>query len=140
MRFWAYPVVGESYKRSVVRAIIWRIAGVAILAIITYAFTRSLFATSLITLLHHGVFIFGYYIHERFWLWVKWLKGSKWKSFARIFTYEIVLANIVLGAISYLVTGSLQQMTAITLTYTFNKYWVFYLYDYIWSKIEWQTG
>ena len=122
MKLWAYPTFKEHHKRSVVRAIIWRVMGVVILAIITYAFTQSLFATSMITILHHGVFIFGYYIHERFWQKIKWLEGSKWKSFARVITYEVILANIVLGIISFAVTGSLQQMTMITLTYTLNKY------------------
>ncbi len=139
MKLWSYPTFKENHKRSLVKAIVWRIMGVAILAIITYAFTGSLFATSLITVLHHGVFVFGYYVQDRFWLRIKWLDGSKWKSFARIFLYEIVAANIVLGIISFAVTGSLQQMTTITLTYTLNKYWIFYAYDYVWSKIKWQT-
>lgn len=136
---WKYKELKESHKRSMTRAIIWRVMGIVVLAIITYAFTRNLFVTSLITVLHHGVFIFGYYFHERFWLKTRWLRGSKWKPYARIITYEIILANIVLGIISYAVTGSLQQMTAITLTYTFNKYWIFYAYDYVWSRIKWQA-
>lgn len=139
MKLWKYPTFKETHKRSLVRAIIWRVMGVVILVVITYSFTQSLFATSLITVLHHGVFVFGYYIHERFWLRVKWLEGSKWKSFARVALYEIVLANIILGGISYIVTGSLREMTMITLTYTFNKYWIYYAYDYVWSRIKWQT-
>lgn len=136
---WKYPTFKESHKRSLVRSAIWRALGIVVLVIITYAYTGSWVTTTLITILHHGVFVFGYYVHERFWLRCPWLRGSKWRSFARIFMYEIVIANIVLGTISYLVTGSLQQMTAITLTYTFNKYWIYYAYDYIWSKIKWET-
>ena len=30
-------------------------------------------------------------------------------------------------------------MTLITLTYISNKYWMFYAYDYIWSKVKWDT-
>ena len=136
---WTYPTFKESHKRSLTRSIIWRVLGIGILALITYIYTQNWITTALITVLHHGVFIFGYYIHERFWLRCSWLKGSKWRPFARIALYEIILANIILGIISYLVTGSLQQMTAITLTYTLNKYWIYYAYDYIWSKIKWQT-
>ena len=139
MKLWTYPIFKENHKRLLTKAIMWRAIGIVVLAMITYAFTQSLFITSLITILHHGIFIFGYYIQDRFWLWTKWLNGSKWKPFARVFLYEIVIANIVLGIISFAVTGSLQQMTTITLTYTLNKYWMFYTYDYAWSRTKWQT-
>lgn len=133
------PTFKERHKRSLVRSIIWRVIGVLVLAIITYIYTRSWLTTSLITIVHHGVFVFAYYFHERFWLKIKWLRGSKWKPFVRVITYEVILGNLVLGTISYAFTGSLQQMTLITLTYIANKYWIYYAYDYVWSKIEWQT-
>jgi len=135
-----YPSFKEGHIRSFIRSIIWRIIGIVVLAIITYAFTRSWVSATLITVSHHGIAILGYYIHERIWLWMKWLRGSKWKPFARVITYEVILGNLVLGAISYIVTGSLQQMTLITLTYIANKYWIFYAYDYVWSKVKWQTA
>lgn len=134
------PTFKEGHRRSLVRSIIWRIIGILVLALITYIYTRSLITTTLITVVHHGVFIFGYYIHERFWLWAKWLRGSKWKPFVRVITYEVILGNVVLGIISYAFTGSLQQMTLITLTYIANKYWIYYAYDYVWSKVKWQTS
>ncbi len=93
MKLWSYPTFKESHKRSLTKSVVWRIMGVAILAVITYAFTGSLFATSLITVLHHRVFMFGYYVQDRFWLKVKWLDGSKWKSFARIFLTDYKLLD-----------------------------------------------
>lgn len=131
-----YPIT-ETRKRSLTRSLVWRIIGVVFLAFVTYMYTGNWITTTLVTVLHHGVFIFVYYAHERFWLKVKW--SSKWKPIARVFTYEVILGNLILGIITFCLTGSLQTMTAITLTYICNKYWMYYLYDYVWGKIRWQT-
>jgi len=136
---WKCPTFKESHSRSLTRSIIWRALGIIVLALITYIYTQNWITTTLITVVHHGAFIFGYYIHERFWLKIRWLRDSKWKPFIRVITYEVILGNLVLGVISYIFTGSLQQMTLITLTYISNKYWMYYAYDYIWSKVTWQT-
>jgi len=136
---WRYPTFKESHKRSVTRSVIWRIFGVLFLAFVTYMYTGNWITTTLVTVLHHGTFIFVYYIHERFWLKIGWLRNSGWKPIVRVATYEIILGNLVLGIITFSLTGSLHTMTAITLTYICNKYWIYYAYDYIWSKIKWQT-
>ena len=133
-----YPM-RETRKRSLTRSVVWRIFGVLFLALVTYLYTRNWITTSLVTVLHHGVFIFVYYLHERFWLKVKWLRHSKLKPYARVFTYEIFLGNVILGIITLCLTGSLHTMTVITLTYICNKYWMFYLYDFIWGRVKWQT-
>ncbi len=133
-----YPKT-ESRKRSMTRSVIWRIFGILFLATVTYIFTKSWITTSLVTVLHHGIFIFVYYAQERMWVNTSFLRDSKFKPFARIAFYEIILGNLILGAITLILTGSLHTMTAITLTYTFNKYWFFYLYDWVWTKIEWEA-
>lgn len=134
-----YPTLKEKHIRSLTRSIIWRIMGVLVLALITYIFTHNLITTTLITVCHHGVFILIYYLHERFWLWTSWLRNSALKPYMRVITYEVILGNLILATISFAFTGSLQQMTLITLTYIANKYWIFYAYDWIWSKVKWQT-
>ena len=134
-----YPVFKETHLRSVTRSILWRIIGIILLATITYICTHSWVTTSLITILHHSIFVGVYYLHERFWLKVTWLRDSRMKPFVRVATYELVLGNIILGILSYAFTRSLQQMTTITLIYICNKYWIYYAWDYLWSKIKWQT-
>ena len=121
------------------RSIIWLIAGIALLALITQLVAGNWITTSLVTVIHHGVFVLVYYLHERFWLRFNWLRTSKWKPFVRVITYEVILGNLILGIITLIFTGSLQQMTQITLIYISNKYWMFYAYDYIWSKINWKS-
>ena len=130
----------ESRRRSVTRSVVWRIWGVLFLAAVTYFYTGNWITTTLVTVLHHGTFIFVYYAHERAWLNTRWLRESKYKPYVRVVTYEIVLGNLILGFITLCLTGNLHTMTAITLTYICNKYWMYYLYDYIWGKVRWQTG
>ena len=129
----------ETRRRSLTRSVIWRIFGVLFLALVTYIYTGDWITTTLVTVLHHGIFLFVYYAHERAWLNTRWLRESKLKPYARVVTYEIVLGNLILGIITLILTGSLHTMTAITLTYICNKYWFFYLYDFIWNRIKWQT-
>jgi len=53
----------EIKKRSAAKSIIWRIVGIIILAVITYAFTGSLITTGLVTVIHHAVFLLVFYLH-----------------------------------------------------------------------------
>lgn len=125
----------ESHKRSIVRSILWRLIGILVLAIITFIITRNLIVTSLITFLHHFVFIWVYYFHERLWQRIKCC-GKK-RTVFRICLYELVLGQGILALISLAVTGSLQQMTGITFLYIGNKLWLYTLYDKVWSRIKW---
>lgn len=126
----------ERRSRSGIKSLIWRIVGVFILAVITYVFTKSWVATSLVTVIHHGVFLIVFYIHERLWLLHK-IKNFLLVSILKMITYETICGNIILGTITYMVTGELKQMTAITLTYIGIKHIIYIWNEFIWSKISW---
>ncbi len=113
------------------KSFVWRIIGVFWLAMITYIFTRNWIQTSAITFIHHGIFLVVFYLHER--VWVKF-KNSKWKYAMKSVTYEIILGNVILGLITYFVTGDVKKMTAITLTYIQSKLILYFVYDWLWSK------
>jgi uncharacterized membrane protein len=51
-------------------------------------------------------------------------------------TYETLCGNVILGTISYLVTGSWKQMTAITLTYIGIKHIIYIFNEFVWDKIK----
>jgi len=51
-------------------------------------------------------------------------------------TYETLCGNVILGTISYLVTGSWKQMTAITLTYIGIKHVCYIFNEFAWDKIK----
>lgn len=133
-----YPET-ERRTRSLSRSVCWRILGILFLALVTYVITREWVTTTAITVVHHGTFILIYYLHERFWLRTNFLRGSKFKPFARIILYEIILGNLILGIISLIFTGSIQQMATITLIYITNKYWMYYAFDLLWGRLKWQT-
>lgn len=139
MKLWKYPTFEEEHARSLVKSTIWRAGSILFLALVTYIFTHNWFITAAVTVTENLVFIAVYYLHERLWLRLPWFRGSAYKPFAKMFTYEIVLGNLILGLIAYIFTQDLPQTTALTLTYTCNKLWMYYAYDYVWSKIGWQT-
>jgi len=126
----------ETHKRSMIKSIIWRIMGVAVLALVTYVFTRNWITTGLITFFHHFSFIFIYYFHERAWLHFPNFTGNK-RKILRAFTYEIILGHCVLGLISLIFTGSWSTVTWITIAYIENKLWIYIVYDWLWGKVEW---
>lgn len=128
-------ITKESHKRSVVRSILWRLLGVGVLATITYILTGNWIQTGLITILHHSVFIFVYYLHERLWQRIKMI-GIK-RSLIRMLLYEIILGQGILAAITFLITGNVQTMTLVTITYIWNKLWIYTIYDWLWKKIKW---
>jgi len=126
----------ESRIRSALKSAIWRLAGVLILVIVTYSYTREWIQTGLITFIHHGVFLFIFYFHERLWLRVKRIQNLKTRSILKMLTYETLCGNIILGTISYLVTGNWKQMTAITLTYIGIKHVCYVFNEFIWDRVK----
>lgn len=127
----------EIYSRSALKSFIWRILGVIILATITYAYTKKWITAGLITAIHHGIFLYVFYAHERVWLRLKRPISLTARSIAKMFTYETLCGNIILGTITYLVTGSWKQMTAITISYISIKHLIYIFNEFIWGKIEW---
>lgn len=134
-----YPDFKENPIRSASKSVIWRLAGILILGLITYVFTKHWITTTAITLSHHAVFILVYYLHERFWNRTSWLRYSAAKPFVRMILYETVLGFLILGTISFAFTGDFLRATAITVTYIINKHWIYYVYDWLWARLKWQT-
>ena len=126
----------EEKKRSALKSFIWRIVGVIVLAAVTYGWTGNWITTGLVTVIHHTVFLLVYYLHERAWLKVK-LDNMMWRSIGKMLTYETLCGNVILGTITYMVTGSWKQMTAVTLTYIGIKHILYVWNEFIWKKIQW---
>jgi len=120
----------DSHKKSMLKSVVWRILGIIVLATVTYSFTKHWIQTGTITFIHHGIFLIVFYLHERAWAKCGW----KIKYYLKAFTYEIVLGNLILGTITYLVTGDVKQMTAVTLTYIGLKLIMYPIYDHLWSR------
>ena len=128
-------IKSETQKRSFIKSLIWRLVGVILLASVTYFYTHKWITTSWITFLHHGVFLFIFWAHERFWLHND-IVGLK-RKFLKMITYETILGNFILGIISLVITGNVQQMTQITITYISIKHLIYIWNEFIWDKIHW---
>jgi len=65
----------ERRRRSLLKAVTWRIIAVIVLLYLSYFFTEDWGITGGITISFNVIQILLYYIHERVWLKVKW--GNK---------------------------------------------------------------
>lgn len=125
----------ETTNRTWLKSFIWRIVGVVILGAVTYAYTGNWVTTSWVTFLHHFIFFFVFIIHERFYQHVDYT-GLKRKIIKAV-TYETILGNFILAIITLAITGSVQTMTKITLTYIGIKHFIFVANEFWWDRIEW---
>ena len=129
--------MSETKIRSATKSIIWRIFGIIVLAAVTFAYTKSWITVGLVTFIHHFTFLFVFYFHERIWLKFNNLTGLK-RKLIKMFTYETLCGNIILGTITYLITGSWLAMTQITLTYIGIKHITYIFNEFVWEKIKWK--
>ena len=120
-----------SHKLSMLKSIIWRVMGVFIYATIFYLFTQKWQITLKSTLAHHTTFLFVFYAHERFYLWLK-----KPNHFLKAWTYEVLLGMGLGGLIVYFFTGSWKAVSQITLTYTAVKIITYYINEKVWKRFE----
>lgn len=126
----------DTHRKSFIKSFIWRIVGVLTLAAVTYFYTRSWITTTWVTFLHHGVFLIVFYLHERFWQHVD-IKNMLARSLLKCLTYETILGNFILAIITLSITGDVQSMTKITLTYIGIKHLLYVWNEFIWKKIKW---
>lgn len=119
-----------THKSSALKSLVWRIMGVFVYATIFYFFTRRWQITLGSTLAHHTTFLIVFYLHERFWLWLK-KPAHPFKAF----TYEVILGMGLGGLIVYAFTGAWKSVTYITGTYTIVKIIMYLFYDKIWNKL-----
>ncbi len=70
----------DSRIRSWTKSFTWRIIGIIILLLLSYAVTGSIAKASLITLLFHLIRVILYYVHERVWEKISWGKGTDPKN------------------------------------------------------------
>ena len=125
--------MADSHKKSILKSLVWRIIGVFWLAGITWIFTRNWIQVSLVTFIHHGVFLIVFYLHERVWMHSTKLR-PKIRYAVKAFTYEILLGNLILGIITYCVTRDPYKMTLVTGVYIQSKLILYYFYDWAWSR------
>ena len=120
-----------SHKLSILKSFLWRVMGVFIYAAVFYFFTGKMQLTIKSTLAHNATFLLVFYLHERFYIWLK-KPDSKLKAW----TYEILLGMGLGGLIVFYFTGTWKSVTLITGTYTIIKIIVYYINEKVWTRIE----
>ena len=70
----------DSHKRSLLKALIYKIGSVTVLAILSWVFTQDLVSMSGITISYELIAIVGYYAHERIWERVNWGRITRGKK------------------------------------------------------------
>jgi len=123
----------KSHGSSFGKSIVWRILGVLTLGTLTYLFTRSWITTTAVTMIHHGIFLFVFYLNERLWMRIKSLKGRR-RYIVKALFYECVLGFYIGGAVAVILTGQWKALTYITGIYTVIRIITFFFYDQIWKE------
>lgn len=67
----------DSHKRSIVKAVLWRVGSICVLIVISWMITHDVAETTAITAVYHFVAICLYYSYERFWDRVRWGRNNK---------------------------------------------------------------
>lgn len=62
----------ETCRRSIAKAIVWRILGIIILGGLSWVFTKSWEEMSIITISFNSIRLVLYYFHERAWNRISW--------------------------------------------------------------------
>ncbi len=62
----------DSHRRSLMKALVYKVGSVTVLAVLSWVFTRDLLQMSGITITYELIAIVGYYVHERIWERVNW--------------------------------------------------------------------
>ena len=133
-------------KRSLIKAIIWRVIGsidTFILSLIIINFSSQNFTYDLafyiatLELLTKTIF---YYLHERLWNQLNIgrvkKKVNRTRSLVKAFTWRIA-ASLDTFLISYLITGRFDWATSIASFEIITKAILYYLHERGWNKIDW---
>ena len=62
----------DKHKRSLVKAAGYKSVSVALLALLSWVFTRDLLHMTAITVSYEVIAIIGYYVYERIWERITW--------------------------------------------------------------------
>ena len=63
--------VQDSHIRPIIKAVSWRIIAMIITGVVVYAYTGEIKKSGEISVVAGLILTFAYYLHERFWVWVR---------------------------------------------------------------------
>ena len=63
--------VQDSHIRPIIKAVSWRIIAIIITGAVIYVYTGEIKKSGEISVVAGLILTFVYYLHERFWVWVR---------------------------------------------------------------------
>ena len=63
--------VQDSHIRPIIKAVSWRILAMIITGAVIYVYTGEIKKSGEISVVAGLILTFAYYLHERFWMWVR---------------------------------------------------------------------
>ena len=63
--------VQDGNIRPIIKAVSWRIIAMIITGVVVYAYTGEIKKSGEISVVAGLILTFAYYLHERFWVWVR---------------------------------------------------------------------
>ncbi|MDX1902902.1 MAG: DUF2061 domain-containing protein [Thermonemataceae bacterium] len=128
-------------KRSLLKAISWRIVGTIDTLFISFIITQNVTIALKISFAEVISKIFLYVLHERLWLFSKWATHQESKtefrkrSLAKAVSWRL-LGTLDTSIISYLFTDKLKWAASIGGIEVLSKFILFYLHERLWNKIK----
>ena len=61
----------DSHIRPIIKAVSWRILAMIITGAVVYVYTGEIKKSGEISVVAGLILTFAYYLHERFWVWVR---------------------------------------------------------------------
>ena len=63
--------VQDSHIRPIIKTISWRIIAMIITGVVVYVYTGEIKKSGEISIVAGLILTFVYYLHERFWVWIR---------------------------------------------------------------------
>lgn len=132
----------DGNKRSIVKAISWRISGTIDTIFIAFLLTAKIGNALRIGGIEVITKMVLYYLHERVWNTITWgLKGSgseeyTIRSIGKAITWRLT-ATFDTILISYIITGQIMTAINIGLLEWASKLFLYYMHERIWNTIKW---
>lgn len=143
-------------KRSIAKAISWRVVGTIDTLILSYLLItylgpvfglensegKALEAASYIAITEVVTKMVLYFAHERFWVWLKWgtsvVKGKRKETYRRSTTKTATwrtIASIDTMVLAWFFTGNIATAISIGGLEVFTKLFLYFFHERLWSNL-----
>ncbi len=129
----------ESHKRSIVKAVSWRVIGTLDTFLWSLLITKQAFSAGSIASLETVTKIALFYAHERAWHFVPISQEARFRSLLKAVSWRFV-GSIDTFLLSLLVTGNARYAVSIATVEALTKILLFYVHERVWRTIRWGQG